>query len=99
MSLQEKVQEKLKTIEDPEVHTDVLSLKLVYDLNVDEENGVVSLKFKPTVPNCPIGVQLAINLKRELLSVEGVKKVNITVTDFIMADQANEYLKMMDEKE
>ncbi|MCD6245530.1 DUF59 domain-containing protein [candidate division WOR-3 bacterium] len=98
MSLREKIIDKLKTIEDPEVHTDVLSLKLVYDLNVDEENKTVSLKFKPTVPNCPIGVQLAINLKRNLMEVEGVKKINVEVTDFIMAEQANEYLKMLDEK-
>ena len=98
MTLREKIMEKLKTIEDPEVHTDVLSLKLVYDIDVDEDNKVVSLKFKPTVPNCPIGVQLAINLKRNLMEVEGIKKVNVEVTDFIMADQANEYLRMIDEK-
>ena len=98
MSLKERIMDKLKTIEDPEVHTDVLSLKLVYNVNIDEGKGIVSLKFKPTVPNCPIGIQLAINLKRELMVVEGVERINIEVTDFVMAEQANQYLRMMDEK-
>ncbi len=97
MSLEEKVIATLKTVVDPEVRQDVYTLNLVYDINVDEANASIDLKFRPTVPNCPIGVQLAIEIKKSLLEIPGVKHVDLTVTDFYMADAANQYLKMMDE--
>ena len=99
MTLMEKAVEILKTVEDPEVRQDVYSLELVYDIEVDDREGIITLKFRPTVPNCPIGIQLAVSIKQALLSIEGVKKVNLTVTDFYMAYSANKYLEMMDKKQ
>lgn len=99
MSLTDKVIEILKTVEDPEVRQDVYSLKLVYDIEVNEQDGLITLKFRPTVPNCPIGIQLAVAIKQALLSIEGVKRVNLTVTDFYMAYSANKYLEMMDKQQ
>ena len=96
MSLEDRVVEVLKKVEDPEVGQDVYSLRLVYDIEVDEEGGSVELKFRPTVPNCPIGIQLAVSIKKALLGIEGVKRVKLTVTDFYMAYSANRYLEMMD---
>ncbi len=93
MSLRDKIIEKLKTVVDPEVMQNVWDLKLVYDLEVDEEKQSVSFKFRPTVPQCPIGFQLAFAIKKALREIEDLKDIDMTVTDFIMADQANEYLK------
>ncbi len=97
MSLKDKIVAVLRTVEDPEVRQDVYTLNLVYDINVDEDAGNIDLKFRPTIPNCPIGVQLAIAIKKALLDLPGVKHVDLTVTDFYMAEAANQYLKMMDE--
>ncbi|WP_035589028.1 metal-sulfur cluster assembly factor [Hippea jasoniae] len=96
MSIKEQVIEKLKGVYDPELREDVVKLKLVYDLEVDEENGVVNIKFKPTVENCPVGLQLAITIKKAILSVEGVKKANVKVENFIWAKEAEEFLKALD---
>ncbi len=96
MSLKEQIIEKLKTVYDPELREDVVKLKLVYDLNVDEENGVVSIKFRPTVENCPVGLQLAIAIKKAILSVDGVKRANVKVENFIWAKEAEEFLKALD---
>ncbi|WP_022669640.1 metal-sulfur cluster assembly factor [Hippea alviniae] len=96
MSIQEKVIEKLKTVYDPELREDVVKLKLVYDLKVDEENGIVDIKFRPTVENCPVGLQLAIAIKKAILSVEGVKRANVKVENFIWAKEAEEFLKALD---
>ena len=93
MTLKEKVIEKLKTVEDPEVRQSVWELQLIYDLIVDEESGNVSLKFRPTVPYCPIGIQLALTIKQALRDVEGINDIDMVVTDFAMAKEANEYLK------
>ncbi len=96
MSIKEQVLEKLKSVYDPELKQDVVTLKLVYDLNVDEENGVVGITFKPTVENCPVGLQLSIAIKKAILSVEGVKKANVKVENFIWAKEAEEFLKALD---
>ncbi len=99
MSLEERVVGVLKTVVDPEVAQDVYSLKLVYGIEVDEGSGSVALKFRPTVPNCPVGIQLAVSIKKALLGLEGVKRVKLTVTDFYMANSANKYLELMDSEE
>ncbi len=96
MSLEDKIIEKLKTVYDPELREDVVKLKLVYDLKVNEENGVVDIKFRPTVENCPVGLQLAIAIKKAILSVDGVKKANVKVENFIWAKEAEEFLKALD---
>ena len=97
MSLKEKIIEKLKTVYDPELRQDVITLKLVNNLEVNEEKGYVSLTFRPTTYLCPIGIQLALMIKQAILKVEGVKKVDIEVVDFVYAKQAMEYLKQLDE--
>ncbi len=96
MSIKENVLDRLKSVYDPELKEDVLTLKLVYDLEVDEQEGVVNIKFKPTVENCPVGLQLSIAIKKALLSVDGVKKANVKVENFIWAKEAEEFLKALD---
>ncbi len=93
MDLKEKVIETFRTIVDPEVQENVWDLKLILDLQVDENSGDISFKFRPTVPNCPIGIQLALNIKMILKGMDGIGKIDMTVVDFEMADEANEYLK------
>ncbi len=99
MSLKDKVMEALKKVEDPEVRTDVVSLKLVYDFDIDEENGIVKFKFMPTTPSCPIGVQLALMVRGAVKEVPGVKKVILRVENFIYQDQLNSYLEEIEKEE
>ncbi len=99
MSLKEKVMEALKKVEDPEVRTDVVSLKLVYDFDIDEKNGIVKFKFMPTTPSCPIGVQLALMIRGAVKEVPGVKKVILRVENFIYQDQLNSYLEEIEKEE
>ncbi len=99
MNLKDKVMDALKRVEDPEVKTDVVSLKLVYDFDINEENGVVKFKFMPTVPDCPIGVQLALMIRGAAKEVPGVKKVILRVENFIYKDQLNGYLEEIENEE
>ncbi|MCK4888846.1 MAG: DUF59 domain-containing protein [Candidatus Aminicenantes bacterium] len=96
MKLTNKIIEKLKTVEDPELRQDVYSLKLIYDITVDDEKGEVSLKFRPTVFQCPIGIQLSISIKRALMEIDGLKKIDLEVTDYVQKDLANQYLESLD---
>jgi metal-sulfur cluster biosynthetic enzyme len=91
MTDQEKIVEKLKTVMDPHTGLDVYSMGLVTDMKV--EKGSVSLTFTPTSPFCPMGIQLAVGVKRAVASVEGVTQVNINVQGHINAAEINEMLK------
>ena len=99
MSLKEDILNALKKVEDPEVRTDVVSLKLVYDFDIDEKNGIVKFKFMPTVPNCPIGIQLAMMVRGAVKDVPGVKKVKLRVENFMYKDQLNTYLEEIEKEE
>jgi len=96
MKLKNKIIEKLQTVEDPELRQDIYSLKLVYDIIVDDEKGEVSLKFRPTVFQCPIGIQLSISIKRALMEIDELKKIDLEVTDYVQKDLANQYLESLD---
>jgi metal-sulfur cluster biosynthetic enzyme len=98
MQLKKKIIDKLKTVIDPEVREDIYSLKLIYDIQVDEVKKTVRMKFRPTVYNCPIGIQLALAVKRALLEIDELTKIDIRVTDFRMADEANKYIETLDKK-
>ena len=98
MSLNDKVIEQLKSVIDPEVRENVYSLKLIYDIVINEKEKSVSLKFRPTVFHCPLGIQLSLSVKRALMKIDGLEKVNIEVTDYILKDEANSYLRALDKK-
>jgi metal-sulfur cluster biosynthetic enzyme len=88
--LKQRIIEVLKGVIDPETFIDVITMNLIPDLKVN--NGVVDVIFRPSTPTCPLGVQLAYSIKHAIKGVEGVKKVNMTVVDFIMANELNKML-------
>lgn len=84
--------EKLMTVIDPETNTDVIRMRLVQNIVVDEA-GKVTYTFRPSSPLCPIAVPLALGIIQAISEVPGVCGQNITVIDYIQADQLNEILK------
>jgi metal-sulfur cluster biosynthetic enzyme len=96
MILEKKIINRLKTINDPELRQDVYSLKLVSNINVDEIGKNVSLIFRPTNFNCPIGIHLAVLIKKGLMEIKELKRVDVKVVDFYLEAKANEYLRSMD---
>ncbi|TYB30352.1 MAG: DUF59 domain-containing protein [Candidatus Mcinerneyibacterium aminivorans] len=96
VDLKEKIKIKLKEVIDPELRENVWDLKLVKDLKVNEVKRSVSLKFRPTAYQCPLGIQLAMNIKKKLMKIEELDKIDMKVIDYVMADKANKYLKEMD---
>jgi metal-sulfur cluster biosynthetic enzyme len=95
MGLQQRIEEALARIIDPETGMDVMRMKLVRDLKVNED-GRVELTFRPTSVLCPLGFQLGINIKEAVQSVPGVTSVQVQVDGFIHADQLRTILSQMD---
>ncbi len=72
----EKIMEALKAVIDPEIGLDVVSLGLVYEVNISEE-GDVKIKMTMTTPGCPLVGMITEDAKNILENVEGVKSVDV----------------------
>ena len=95
VDLLEKVTESLTQVIDSETGMDVMRMRLVRDLRVDE-HGDVELTFRPSSVLCPLGFQLGINIKEAVLNVPGVKSVQVHVEGFIHGEQLKKILEEMD---
>ena len=85
LSLEEAILERLKTVIDPETNTDVVRMRLVENLWADAL-GKVRYTFRPSSFICPIAVRLAMDIKKAVAEVPGVKSQEIAVEDYMMAD-------------
>jgi metal-sulfur cluster biosynthetic enzyme len=78
--------EKLATVIDPETGVDVVRMRLIEDLAV-EENGHVSYKFRPSSPFCPIAVPLAQYIHQAIAEVDGVTEQKMEMVGFLLAEE------------
>ena len=85
--------EKLSKVIDPETGLDVIRMKLIQNLKVDSF-GVVEYQFRPSSPLCPLAVPLAFSIIQAVREVPGVAAQNMTVIDYVQADQLNELIKI-----
>ncbi len=85
-ALKEAIIEKLGTVIDPETGADVVRMRLIEDLEVDED-GRVQYVFRPSSPVCPIAVHLAQQIKQAVAQVPGVTAQKITVTGYVAAEE------------
>jgi FeS assembly SUF system protein len=69
----------LKNIYDPEIPVNIYDLGLIYEINF-EPTGTAEIIMTFTAPNCPMADILLADINREVGKVEGVEKVNITLT-------------------
>lgn len=79
MVTKEKVLEALKEVIDFEIGLDVVSLGLVYDIDVDEENNV-TITMTMTTPACPLAGLILQDAEDKVRQIEGVKDVKINLT-------------------
>jgi metal-sulfur cluster biosynthetic enzyme len=92
MTLKEKVEEVLKEVIDPGTKLDIMRMRLVKELSVDQD-GRVSLIFHPSSPVCPMAFELAHSIQMAVQRTEGVREVEIKVAGYNRADQLMEILK------
>lgn len=89
---EQAVIERLTNIIDPETGADVIRMKLIENLVVDE-TGKASYTFRPSSPLCPIAVPLAVMIIKAVGETEGITGQSMTVVDYIEADKLNEILR------
>ena len=52
----------------------------------------MSLTFRPTSPFCPLGVQLAMNIKRILKGMKGTQRADVKVIGHVQEQMINKAL-------
>ena len=95
--LHQAVIERLLLVIDPETGVDVIRMRLIEDLSVDED-GQVKYTFHPSSPLCPIAVPLANTIQMAVAKVPGVTSQEVIVTGFILSDELMELLRQALEK-
>ncbi|MBA3045201.1 MAG: DUF59 domain-containing protein [Candidatus Thermoplasmatota archaeon] len=90
MTLQDNAISALKGVLDPHTGISVWDMGLIHDMKFD--GGVVTLTFIPTSPFCPLGIQLAVSIKKALTDVESITKVNLRIDGHLNAVEINEML-------
>ncbi len=68
----------LRTVNDPDLHRDIVSLGFVKDLKID--GGNVSFKVELTTPACPVKEQLKAECQMKVSGLPGVEDVDIEMT-------------------
>ena len=90
--LRQAILERLSKVIDPETGVDVMRMRLVEDLFVDDE-GHVSYTFRPSSPLCPIAVPLSNSIQLAVAEVPGVTSQDVKVIGFVLSDELTALLK------
>jgi metal-sulfur cluster biosynthetic enzyme len=91
-AVEQAVINQLQKVIDPETGVDVVRMRLIEDLTVDE-TGTVRYRFRPSSPLCPLAVTLALQIKEAVAQVEGVAGQEVEVVGYVGAEELNALLK------
>jgi len=96
-TLRQAILDRLSKVIDPETGVDVVRMRLIEDLTVDE-NGRVSYTFRPSSPFCPIAVPLSLDIQHAVAEVAGVTGQDTQVVGFALSEELTKWLKQAFEK-
>jgi ATP-binding protein involved in chromosome partitioning len=91
-ALLDAIRERLSAVVDPETGVDVVRMRLIEELAVDD-SGVVRYTFRPSSPLCPLAVRLALSIREAVAGVEGVTSQQIEVAGYVGAEELNALLR------
>ena len=84
----EMVIDVLRTVDDPELHKDLVSLGMVKDVAI--RGGDVALRIDLTTPACPLKGKIGADVKAALHTLPGVERVDITFGAQVRSTQEGE---------
>jgi ATP-binding protein involved in chromosome partitioning len=93
VTAQEAILQALATIRDPDLGRDIVSLGLIKDLKVSGEN--ISFSVELTTPACPARYQTKEEARRVVLSLPGIKNVDVTMTSKVRRPVSEETDKLL----
>lgn len=83
----------LSTVQEPELHRDLVSLKMIDQIEIQGE--LVKFKLTLTTPACPLKGKIENDAKKAVLSLPGVKEVEIVMDASVPGDgKSRELLRL-----
>jgi ATP-binding protein involved in chromosome partitioning len=76
MPTRDQIREALRTVIDPELRQDIVTLEMVRSIDV-HENGVVDVTVSLTTPGCPIRGHFQTSVMQAVRALDGVAGVNV----------------------
>lgn len=73
-----QVLDALRSIEDPDLHRDIVSLGFIKEIKICEGN--VAFQIELTTPACPVKDQMKEQAERAVMALEGVSQVSVEMT-------------------
>lgn len=64
----------LSTVIDPEIGLDIVTLGLVYEIDVVDDCAIIT--YTLTTPGCPMGTVISNGIRQASLAVEGIARVD-----------------------
>lgn len=80
----EAVLKALSTVEEPDLHKDLVTLNMVHNLEIQDDN--VSFTIMLTTPACPFRAKLERDSKEAVMAVDGVKSVVVKMDSDVPND-------------
>ena len=71
----EQIRERLRTVNDPDLHKDLVTLNMVKDVSV--EGGLAKIHIELTTPACPLKDQIRRDVERAVKVLDGVEAVEL----------------------
>ncbi len=90
--LRQAVVERLSKVIDPETGVDVVRMRLIENLKVNDD-GHVSYVFRPSSPLCPIAVPLSNEIQLAVAEVPGVISQDLRIEGFALSDDLVAWLE------
>ncbi len=75
MPTEQQVMQALSRVQEPELHRDLVTLKMVKDVSI--KNDTVNFTIVLTTPACPLRTQIESEAQAAVMALAGVKHVNI----------------------
>lgn len=98
IAIEEKVVDMLRTVFDPEIPVNVYDLGLIYRIEVSDDCSALDVDMTLTAPNCPAADFIMEDVRQKLMTIEGLKDVNVNLvfepewTKEMMTEEAREEL-------
>lgn len=77
LAVTNKAIEFLKTVFDPEIPVNVYDLGLIYKIDYDPSDDMLHVDMTLTAPNCPAADFILEDVRQKLVSIEGIKGVDL----------------------
>ena len=78
MEVKDKIINEIRKIYDPELPVNIYELGLIYKIDIKDEKKV-TIEMTLTSPNCPVAESLPKMVKDNILKLDGVDDVDLTL--------------------